>query len=107
MSVISNFFASLGINPFLAGFVIGAVLCAFVRVGFAAKSAPNQDFTPQPTRPTVAAPPVSNEVPPAVLDSIRRGNTIEAIKILKESSGIGLAEAKSVVEAIIDSQGAR
>lgn len=34
------------------------------------------------------------------LDALRRGSTIEAIKIIRERTGVGLAEAKNIVEMI-------
>ena len=37
--------------------------------------------------------------PPAVLEALRKGNKLEAIKLLREASKAGLAEAKSMVEA--------
>jgi ribosomal protein L7/L12 len=38
-------------------------------------------------------------LPPDVLDALRRGRTIEAIKRLRQATGLGLAEAKSLVDA--------
>ncbi len=35
---------------------------------------------------------------PQVQDAIRRGNKIEAIKIYRELTGLGLAEAKAVID---------
>jgi Ribosomal protein L7/L12 C-terminal domain len=35
---------------------------------------------------------------PQVQDAIRRGNKIEAIKIYRELTGVGLAEAKDVID---------
>jgi ribosomal protein L7/L12 len=35
---------------------------------------------------------------PQVQDALRRGNKIEAIKIYRELTGVGLAEAKDAVE---------
>jgi hypothetical protein len=40
-----------------------------------------------------------NSLPPEVLEALKRGNKIEAIKLLRERMAVGLAEAKSVVEA--------
>ena len=43
--------------------------------------------------------PNSNPVlSPPVQDALRRGNKIEAIKIYRELTGVGLAEAKDVIE---------
>src|SRR5437764_14638715 len=41
-----------------------------------------------------------NTAPPAVLDALRRGRKIEAIKLYREAAGVGLKEAKDYVEAI-------
>lgn len=41
----------------------------------------------------------ANPLPANVLDALRRGNTIEAIKLLRESSGLGLKEAKDIIDA--------
>jgi ribosomal protein L7/L12 len=35
---------------------------------------------------------------PQILDALRRGNKIEAIKIYRELTGVGLAEAKQAVD---------
>jgi ribosomal protein L7/L12 len=35
---------------------------------------------------------------PQVQDALRRGNKIEAIKIYRELTGVGLAEAKQVID---------
>jgi hypothetical protein len=39
-------------------------------------------------------------VPPEAVDALRRGNKIEAIKRLREASGLGLAEAKGVIDRL-------
>jgi ribosomal protein L7/L12 len=38
-------------------------------------------------------------LPPEVMEALRRGNAIEAIKHLRKASGLGLKEAKETVEA--------
>ena len=38
------------------------------------------------------------ELPPDVIEAIRSGHKIEAIKILRERTGIGLANAKVLVD---------
>ncbi len=38
-------------------------------------------------------------LPDKVVDALRRGDKIEAIKLLREQTGIGLKEAKDAVEA--------
>ena len=37
---------------------------------------------------------------PQIQDALRRGNKIEAIKIYRELTGVGLAEAKQAVESL-------
>jgi hypothetical protein len=37
-------------------------------------------------------------LPPQVLEALRQGRTIEAIRMLRESGNFGLAEAKSLIE---------
>lgn len=44
-------------------------------------------------------------LPPEVLEALRRGNAIEAIKLLRKSTGLGLKEAKETVEAQLRSGG--
>ncbi|MEO5695252.1 MAG: ribosomal protein L7/L12 [Usitatibacter sp.] len=39
-------------------------------------------------------------LPQAALDALKAGNTIEAIKIVREATGVGLAEAKAIVDMI-------
>ncbi len=38
------------------------------------------------------------ELPPEVIDAIREGRRIEAIKVLREAKGLGLANAKVLVD---------
>jgi ribosomal protein L7/L12 len=37
---------------------------------------------------------------PRIIEALKRNNLIEAIKFYRENTGLGLAEAKSAVEAI-------
>lgn len=39
-----------------------------------------------------------NELPPGVLRAIEQGKKIEAIKLLREATGLGLANAKVLVD---------
>jgi len=45
-------------------------------------------------------PDAASNLPPGVLDAVRRGRKIEAIKLLRETTGVGLKEAKDVVDAL-------
>ena len=42
---------------------------------------------------------------PAIVDAIQRGNKIQAIKLWRERTNVGLAEAKDAVEALARSMG--
>jgi len=39
-----------------------------------------------------------------VIEAIERGNKIEAIKLLRESTGLGLKEAKDIIDAYEDNR---
>jgi hypothetical protein len=41
-------------------------------------------------------------VPPAAVEHLRKGRKIEAIKAVRQATGLGLKEAKDAVEAFID-----
>jgi len=41
-----------------------------------------------------------NPLPPVVLEALRRGDKLVAIKLLREMSKMGLAEAKAMIDAI-------
>src|SRR5215471_4090640 len=44
-------------------------------------------------------------IPPEVIDAFQRGKLIEAIKLLRQSQNLGLAEAKGVIDALQRQQG--
>lgn len=41
-----------------------------------------------------------DDLPPQVMHALKAGRKIEAIKLLREARGIGLAEAKDAVEGV-------
>ena len=45
-----------------------------------------------------AAPTTDPGLAPQIQDALRRGNKIEAIKIYRELTGVGLAEAKDAID---------
>jgi ribosomal L7/L12-like protein len=47
------------------------------------------------------------ELPPEAIAAAHRGNLIEAIKITREQTGVGLKEAKDAVEAHLGRGGSR
>jgi ribosomal protein L7/L12 len=46
-----------------------------------------------------------NQPDPAIVDAIQRGQKIVAIKLWRERTGVGLAEAKNAVESLARSMG--
>jgi ribosomal protein L7/L12 len=54
--------------------------------------------TPPAPPPAQAAPAPARELPAAARQAIERGEVIEAIKIVREELGLGLAEAKQMVD---------
>jgi ribosomal protein L7/L12 len=51
-------------------------------------------------RSTDPASPPDPRDDPRVLDAVRRGNRIEAVKIYRELTGLGLREAKAAVDSL-------
>jgi ribosomal protein L7/L12 len=49
--------------------------------------------------PDAAVPPPSNDLDPAVIELINNGKKINAIKLYREQTGLGLKEAHDAVEA--------
>jgi len=45
--------------------------------------------------------------PPEVLEALKKGNKLEAIKLLRAAAKVGVAEAKTVVEALQNAQGGK
>ena len=43
----------------------------------------------------------TEELPPQVMHALKAGRKIEAIKLLREARGIGLAEAKDTVDSVL------
>jgi len=90
---------------FAAGFLCGAALTWMLRrkAGRGARDLIAPPPTPRPTeRPTSAssapAPVGSDEE--AVVELLRQNRKIEAIKLWREVTGLGLAESKVAVEAL-------
>ncbi len=46
----------------------------------------------------------SNPIPAQVLDTIQAGDTIAAIKLLRDATGVGLKEAKDIIDAHLRGQ---
>jgi ribosomal protein L7/L12 len=48
--------------------------------------------------------PTRNQLPLAAVSALQRGNKIEAIKIVRAERGLGLKEAKDLVEGYLQTQ---
>jgi hypothetical protein len=122
MKELSDWLQGLGIDPLLGGLVLGALLVLLLRRGGRSdRSGPRLDLTlgtggdPRrtirfdqqrldTTRMHLEVDGQGLDIPPEVsaeiLAHLHRGNKIEAIKRLREATGLGLAEAKQMVEAL-------
>lgn len=120
MNEITRWFESMGVPPLLGGIIIGAILVFLLTrrsdrnvqpLGTATglpdtgKKALKQNrmtgaFTQirieNNGQPIELSPEVSSEV----MELLRSGDKIGAIKALREATGLGLAESKNLVEAM-------
>jgi hypothetical protein len=62
-----------------------------------AKDLIDQHVRGEPTSPATG--PSPGLLPPAVVAALRRGDKIEAIRLLRQATGVGLKEAKDTVES--------
>jgi ribosomal protein L7/L12 len=53
---------------------------------------------PAPHAPTFSAASMGQSLPPDVVDALQKGQKIEAIRLMREQTGLGLKEAKDAVE---------
>lgn len=78
------------------GIAAGLLIGLFLR-----RRAPRQDLTGPPELPMAAPqalPPLDPAKFPEVAEALARGNKIEAIKLLREATGLGLKESKDAVD---------
>ena len=69
----------------------------------AAKDAIDDYLRVKPATPALAVRPsmkAPSAVPPSVAQAIQAGNTIEAIKLMREQTGMGLKKAKDAVDGL-------
>lgn len=108
----SVFFANLGVPPIVAGLAIGAVFGFFLRGILSPK--PAAAVKPAAPAPTVFSQPRADysgsgretlrhlnllaSVEADIHDALSRGSKIEAIKILREATGLGLKESKDLID---------
>jgi hypothetical protein len=119
---IAKWFQSIGVHPVLGAFMAGVVI-AFV---FAYRRSPPVELTPGAPAPVARALLAESEsvasqtanakvtidgrtveIPPQVMAHIRNGHKIEAIKALRNASGLDLKAAKAAVDSIADSPAMR
>lgn len=105
-------FADLGIHPVLGAFAAGLVVALLARAvrrpadGVATSAAALQpaaartSATPDAATARAHAAGLPSDVSEVVTRAIRDGRTIEAIKAVREATGVGLKEAKDLVEAL-------
>jgi ribosomal protein L7/L12 len=53
---------------------------------------------PEPQAPTFSATSMGQSVPPDVVDALQKGSKIEAIRLMRVQTGLGLKEAKDAVD---------
>ena len=95
-------------DPFVLGAIAGAVaVLAGLLTIRVMRGGEGKDLSAPPPMPSapprpVTSPegkPIYNEKAVAgIADALNQGNKIEAIKLLREATGLGLAEAKTAVE---------
>lgn len=93
---VSSWFQAQGISPLVGGILLGASI-AYLLFRSSRKSKVNVELPRgAPERPVAAA---SGDVKEQALDLVRRSSKIEAIKLVRERTGLGLKEAKDQVDA--------
>ena len=107
---IATWFVGIGIHPVLGALTAGLVL------GLVARSRRGAaDGTPaSTTAPSAGAPAPGNGTLPlepsalaAVTENIATGHLVEAIKLVRAHTGLGLTESKQLVDAVARSTRAR
>jgi hypothetical protein len=120
LDAIATTFTDLGIHPVLGAFAAGLALALVARAlgwptdgvattSSAAAAGPRSAAavtarTGPPSGAAATARALTGGLPPDVADvvttAIRDGRTIAAIKAVREATGVGLKEAKDLVEAV-------
>jgi hypothetical protein len=87
----------------LAFFAIWTILVYKVghAIGRNSRDKRNLVDPPQPGQPIVLPTAIPDHARPRIEDALRRGKKIEAIKLVRECTGMGLKEAKDTVEAVV------
>lgn len=118
MTELSAYLTSLGVSPLLTGLVIGFFVGLLVRGGARGRSGEavtvtatyRTEFGGQP-RVVVTVNGAPRELDAAqsaaVMSALARSRKIEAIKALREATGIGLKDAKEAAESLQQAQSGR
>jgi len=94
--------AAIAADPALKAAMPSGGIVSLVRSLFGGKETPRTAPPPAPKFGGMADPgaaPPAEALPPEVLAAIQRRDPITAIKLLREARGIGLREAKDLVDA--------
>ncbi len=122
LNEVSKFFSSQGLDPLLAGFICGIIVCVFARVGIVRNKTKGKELIrrnvitrAKPLVSVAQALGASNKMCikingeekevgdlelAEIMSAIKGGKKIEAIKLLRESTGLELKEAKDLVEVM-------
>lgn len=114
MDAFSQWFSDRGISPLLAGAVISIFALFAFKFLFRSRADRDVDYGATPrtvtetrakSRTRVSVHTSELDLPPElsaeVIELVKSGNKIQAIKIVREATGLGLKEAKDVVEALV------
>ncbi len=106
----SSLLVGYGVPPLIGGMLIGMVFGFLLRGWLRSGSAPvarssaliARDLTrAHPgTAPLLDSQDIPADVQAEILDSLHKGHKIEAIKRLREQTGLGLKECKDLVDAL-------
>lgn len=110
----STFFANLGVPPLVAGLLVGAVFGFLLRGILGSKSSETARSVtlpaaspPRATTMFTSAPSldlgglsISASAEADIRAALQRGSKIEAIKLLREATGLGLKESKDVIDRL-------
>ncbi|MBX6169767.1 MAG: ribosomal protein L7/L12 [Thermobispora bispora] len=85
-------------------FVLAVIVIALLGVGFAAVRAGARPAAPLAWRSPGLLPPVSADLQQRVRDLYAENKKVEAVKLVREQTGLGLKEAKGLADALASGQ---
>lgn len=118
---LSDLFASIGIHPIIGGFLLGILTCVALVVvkkalGIKVRNTTQDELARYrdpdafSSRSTVSAKmtfvgdgeekSLPDHIATKVMQALREGKKIEAIKLFKDETGMGLKESKDIIEAM-------